>query len=446
MAKSKKHPKSDHRKGNSGTQEKKKNWKKVNIKDVEDALEDERITKKLAKKMEDGGITTEELFTIDTSGDLGKKKSYRTRKAEARDKMMSWKTPRVGRSANEIAKIERAAAGATTSSSTKRKLKAEAADEHDPFDVWAGDALKVAPKGQKYLQTASGHLEKRAIKVPKTLGKRISDAPAIVVPHEGASINPSQDVYSELAYSITAQEMEKQFQEQALDRKLKPVTHTLRDLADPKELEGLDEAGKLALFRKLTLGAKAAEIADDEDQEGGDDSVTVNANGVLQKRKTQAERNKDKRRKLREQQQLKEAQQKKLGKSVGAIGTLLKDMKAKADDSTTKTAFVKEAKARDKELEKKGIIKKMKIGRIYYEDKTADIGRVDDGKRGLRAMPLQSLAIGDRMSSVYRRGMLQQPPASSKLQMHRLKKFTRAKLVRRKFVSPLLKGEGSLLV
>lgn len=175
-------------------------------------------------------------------------------------------------------------------------------------------------------------------------------------------------------------------------------------------------------------------------------SVTVDKNGVLQKRKTQAERNKEKRRKLREQEQLKEAKEKKLGKSVGAVGAMLKDMKAKAAESEEKQKFKKEAKARDKELEKKGMIKKMKIGRIYYEEKGADIGGADDGKKGLRAAPLQSLAIQDRIGSVFRRGMLQQPPPSSKLQMHRVKKQTRAKLVRRKFVSPLLKGEGNLLV
>merc|ERR1711904_717958 len=171
-----------------------------------------------------------------------------------------------------------------------------------------------------------------------TIGKRISQAPAIVTPAEGQSINPSSEAYSELALAITAQELEKQFQEQALDRKLKPVTHTLRELADPKELEGLDEKGKLALFRKLTLGAEKAEIKDDENEDG-DASVIVGKNGVLQKRKTQAERNKDKRRKLREQQQKKEAEQKKLGKSVGAIGSILKEMKSKVEESKVKTAF-----------------------------------------------------------------------------------------------------------
>lgn len=435
-----------HRMGNSGTQQRKKKWKKVNVEDVEEAMEDDRITRKLAKKMEMGGVVSEELFTIDTAGDLGKEKpSSSSKKAAAKEKIASWKTPRVGRSANEIAKIERAAAGTSMRESTKRKLQAEAANENVAFDVWGADASSVAPKTKRYLHTANGHLEKRAVKVPKTLGKRISDAPAVVAPHEGQSLNPTTGAYSDLAWSITDKEMEKQFQEQALDRKLKPVTHTLKELADPKELKGLDEKGKLALFRKLTLGAEHAEI-NDEHEENADGKVTVGKNGVLQKRKTQAERNKDKRRRLREQQEKKEAQEKKLGKSVGAIGTMLKDMKAKTEESKVKKASNKEAKAKEKELEKKGIVKKMKIGRIYYEETGADIGGAEDGSKGLRAAPLQSLAIQDRMNSVFRRGMLQQPPASTKLQMHRIKKHTRAKLVRRKFVSPLLKGEGNLLI
>lgn len=434
-----------HRLGNSGKQEKKKKWKKVNIEDVEEALEDERITRKLAKKMDmDGSL---ELFTVDTAGDLGKQpKSGVAKKTAAQEKIRAWKTPRVGRSANEIAKIERTAAGTQMRESTKRKLKAEADNGNNPFDIWAVDASSIAPKAKRHLQGADGHLEKRAVKVPKTIGKRISQAPAIVTPAEGQSINPSSEAYSELAFAITAQELEKQFQEQALDRKLKPVTHTLRELADPKELEGLDEKGKLALFRKLTLGAEKAEIKDDENEKDGKASVVVGKNGVLQKRKTQAERNKEKRRKLQEQKQKQEAEQKKLGKSVGAIGTILKEMKSKVEEGKAKTALKKEAKAREKELEKKGIIKKMKIGRIYYEEAGPDIGGAEDGKRGLRAAPLQSLACQDRMNSIYRQGKLQQPPANSKLQMHRIKKHTRAKLVRRKFVSPLLKGEGNLLV
>lgn len=434
-----------HRMGNSGVQERKKKWKKVNIEDVEEALEDERITKRLAKKMGDG---TEELFTIDTTGDLGKKpKTYGSRKAAAQSKILSWKRERVGTSANEIAKIERADAGTSMRESTKRKLKAETLNENSPFDIWAVDAKAVAPKAKMHLPASSGMLEKRPVKVPKTLGKKISDAPAIVVPHEGQSINPSAENYDDLAFKITADEMEKQFQEQALDRKLKPVTHTLRELADPKDLEGLDEKGKLELFRRLTLGADSHEIQDNDAEQGEEGSITIGKNGVLQKRKTQAERNKDKRRKLREQQQLKEQKEKKLSKSVGAIGSMLKEMKTKSEDSKTKAAFNKEAKARDKELEKKGIIKKMKIGRIYYEEKSADIPEsADAGKKGLRAVSLRGQAIEDRISSVFRRGMLQQPPASSKLQMHRIKKHTRAKLVKRKFISPLLKGENNLLI
>merc|ERR1719321_663283 len=125
---------------------------------------------------------------------------------------------------------------------------------------------------------------------------------------------------------------------------------------------------------------------------------------------------------------------------------MLKEMKGKAEESKKKSSFKKEAKAREKALEKKGIIKKMKIGRIYYEENSADIGGAEDGKKGLRAAPLQSLAVQDRINSVFRRGMLQQPPASSKLQMHRIKKHTRAKLVKKKFISPLLKGENNLLI
>lgn len=438
-----------HRMGNKGKQEKKKNWKKVDIADVEEALEDERLTKRLARQMDKGKAgQLEELFTIDTTGDLGKTpKTRSSTKAAAQAKIMSWKRERIGTSANELAKMERAKAGESMRESTKRKLKAQADSESSPFDVWGVDANSLAPNSKLHLPAASGMLEKRAVKVPKTLGKKMTDAPAVVLPHEGQSMNPATEVYSELAFKVAADEMEKQFQEQALDRKLKPITHTLRELADPKELEGLDEQGKLKLFRKLTLGAEAAQVEDEDAQEGQEGSISVGKNGVLQKRKTQADRNKDKRRKLREQQQLKEQQQKKLYKSVGAVGAMLKEMKAKAEDSKTKAAFIKEEKAKVKELEKKGIIKKMKIGRIYYEEAGAEIAAsADDGKRGLRAMPLRSQTIHDRVSSVFRRGMLQQPPASSKLQMHRIKKHTRAKLVRRKFVSPLLKGEHNLLV
>jgi nucleolar protein 53 len=442
MAKSKR-----HRLGNSGKVETKKKWKKVDVQDVEEAMEDDRITRKLAKKMDMGGVVSEELFTIDTAGDLGKEKpTGASKKSAAQKKIASWKIPRVGRSANEIAKIERAEAGTQMRESTQRKLKAQIDNANSPFDVWAADSSAVAPKTKRHLPSANGHLEKRPVKVPKTMGKRISDAPAIVAAHEGQSINPAPEAFSNLEEKIVAQELEKQFQEQALDRKLKPVTHTLRELADPKELEGLDEQGKLALFRKLTLGEEKAEIKDDENDQAADGSVSVGKNGVLQKRKTQAERNKEKRRKLREQQQKKEAQEKKLGKSVGAIGSMLKDMKSKAEKTKSKAALKEETKSKEKELEKKGIIKKMKIGRIYYEEKGADIGGVEDGKKGLRAAPLQTLAIQDRMNSVFRRGMLQQPPAATKLQMHRIKKHTRARVVRRKFISPLLKGENNLLI
>eukprot|EP00929_Paragymnodinium_shiwhaense_P045284 TRINITY_DN23150_c0_g1_i1.p1 TRINITY_DN23150_c0_g1~~TRINITY_DN23150_c0_g1_i1.p1 ORF type:complete len:426 (+),score=166.41 TRINITY_DN23150_c0_g1_i1:124-1401(+) len=406
-------------------QPKKKTWRKADIADVEEAVEDERLVSKLKKPAKaqggkaEGGEDEEELgdefFTVDTKGST-ETLSRQARREIARAKLFPAKGPKLGLSAAEEAKVERAA----NWSKERRKAK-EAA-----FDLWNAPTAPV--KVSKDFPAIRSAKEKPH-STPRTVGEKVGRAPAVLPAHEGQSMNPEHKAYEDLACTAAARELEREREAADLDRKIMPMTHELRDHIDAEELAKMDDETKLKKFRELTVGSALV----DED---GDDTVYKAGKGRV---KSQAQKNKTRRQKVVDVRESQEKAQKKLEKSVGEVGAILKQMKEE-DRLRAEQKKYKEALRREKRSleETEGVVsKRRRLGRTSFQEDALLVPDAEAAKKGMRSMPLQGGVIQDRLSSIMRRGLIPATPQASMSEKVRKEKKAGRLKRSRKFASPL---------
>lgn len=394
---------------------------------MEDALEDERLVAKLKKKPNTDDDDVDELFTVDTAGSFdGISKS--SRRELARAKIFPAKGPNIGMSASEELKISRAEGQLEAS---KRPVPPKAADV---FDLWSAPApARKVNESAPRLRTA----KQDVVKTPKTMHQKVGLAPAVLPAHEGQSMNPKREAYEELAFMAAAVELEKEHEAEDLHRKLRPMTAALRDAVGDDRLKDMDEEEKMQLYKSLVAEGK---IAAKEGGEGIEGAPSKKANKW--KQKSQALRNKQKKRRDVDAQEEQEKDQRRMEKSVGDVGSMLKTMKEDSDLHKSRRQYKESMRAKRKELEATaGVVpKKRKIGGGKFVEDASILPDVEASSKGsLRAMPLRTSAIRDRLSSVVRRGLLPPPSEATKETAHWHKKKNNKLKRSRKFISPLLK-------
>jgi len=413
-----------------------KAWRNADIGDVEEALEDDRLVEKMKSKGEKGPknkhlTKTDEfdadgLFTVDVKGS-SEGISAATKRELARAKCFPEKAPKIGMSASETAKVDRKEAGIADRGRPK-------ATAPDVFDLWGAPPAKSAPS-RAFPRVKPTHAVPH--KKPRTVNERVGLAPAVVLPHEGQSMNPDDKAYEDLACEAAAAHIAMEREAEEIDRKLRPITHELRDLVGAAKLEGMDPNDQLKLWSELT-GKKAA--IDGDDEEG---TAAMRRKGKM---KSQSARNKTKKLKGLSALELQERQNRNLEKSVGDVGSILKDMKRESRLQKKRREYRDSLVQKSNELEKSAgvVLKKRKLGRVRFREGAVPVpDSATAGAKGLRAMPLQSAmsnAVQDRMQSIARRGLIPTPfdprftERSAKTQ-----KNLKAQGKIRKFMSPLLR-------
>lgn len=238
-----------------GSKKTKKGWRKCDIQDVEDFLEDKRLEERLGVAFKDR--KDEDLFTIDTAPNPEYFEKYEDYIKARRNKILSQppkcykslendskvadpliKRNRV-RSAEErknllvrLKEADREAKGILKAREISRLqdrqrtvLKKKQAPKHGEFttDLWAGDkSLPGEMNSEWVLQAAKLHnvahskLKNDVIKYSKRI--KPSKYPAIEAPHSGVSYNPSFAAYSELVGAVASKEMELIKKEEHLNR------------------------------------------------------------------------------------------------------------------------------------------------------------------------------------------------------------------------------------
>merc|ERR1719188_1623706 len=84
-----------------------------------------------------------------------------------------------------------------------------------------------------------------ASRVPKTLHQKVGVAPAVLPAHEGQSVNPDGEAYEDLACMAAAKELEREQEDENLDRKLHPMNHALRQAFGADEVKAMDDETKI---------------------------------------------------------------------------------------------------------------------------------------------------------------------------------------------------------
>merc|ERR1712217_725983 len=133
--------------------------------------------------------------------------------------------------------------------------------------------------------------------------------------------------------------------------------------------------------------------------------------------------------------------QKRLDKSVGTIGTVLKEMKEEETHRQTRRAYKKELRAKRKELEEKTgeVPRNRRLGKDKFSEDAIVVPDAVAAKNGLRAMPLKGCAVKERLSSIVRRGMLDARPEATHGEVDRRKRKNNKLKLSRKYMSPLLR-------
>lgn len=426
---------------------KKRKWRKNNLEDVEEALEDERLVNKIAKKTRLGKTSVADevgdaLFTEDTKGS-GDGLNVRTRRELARAKIFPPKAPKLDMSATEELKVARAESQlqAARAGSAKGPKK----QEPDVFDLWGSPATKPPSAAQQAFPGIRMQALTKPSKAPQTLHQKVGIAPAVLPAHEGQSMNPEASAFEDVACMAAAKQLEKEHELEAQDRKMHPVSHQLRDVAGNEAFRNMDEESRMALFKKLSYQRAGGAVDEDPGPEDGDGTVAVIRRMSALKKKSQAVRNSKKKQKHLDGLQKQRQERTALEKSVGQVGSLLKELKEVDELHGKRRKYKQELRAKRAAEEKEGVSvpkKGHRLGRNAFQEEEVlvpDSGAVGASK-GLRAMPLQSCAVRERLSSIMRRGLLP-PPAdhAAKGEAGRVKRRNARVKNGRRFVSPLLR-------
>jgi len=412
-------------------------WRKADIGDVEDALEDERLVRKMksesdgvvGKKRKNSAIEAEDLFTIDTKGSFdGISNSSRRELAKA--KLFPKKGPNVGMSSSEIVKISRAENKVEVASRPKAKPAPEV------YDLWAAPASSAKSNGS----TEFARLRRAVrpeVQMPSTLHQKVGLAPAVLPAHEGQSMNPQRAAYEDLTYMAAAVEIEKEHDAEEVERKMRPMTSALREAVGAARLKEMDEEEKFALYRSLMQSQATKDAANDEGETAPGGRKTK---AWKQKAKALKNRNSKSKRDLGAKEEQARSQQL-LAKSVGEVGSMLKDMKEKDELHKSRREYKESMRRKRKELEAtEGVVPKhRKLGSGRFAEEAQLLPDCAAAAKGLRAMPLKTSAVKERLSSIMRRGLLPAANESSKEQRNRHKKRSNRQNNKRKFISPLLK-------
>lgn len=416
-------------------QPKKRAWRKADISDVEEAIEDERLVAKLKKQADQGqrksSNETEELFTIDTSGSFDGV-SAKSRRELARAKLFPPKGPNIGMTASEEGKIARAEQRLDVRRTNKK------ADE--TFDLWAAPtAAEVTKKALEDEQVGGFNIRRNPkhvpLSIPKTLHQKVSAAPAVIPAHEGQSVNPESEAFEDLACMAAARQLEHEREVELFEQRLQPITAALRSHG-VEGLDQMDDETKLKTYRSLILDSDA------QQREGESDEVFQRRLAKM-KLKSQAQRNKQRKQRVLNTKQARLKAQQKLDKSVGEVGAILKDIKQKEEEREERKKYREALRAKQKELEmtEGKVPSTRRLGKIKFSEQDIAVPTAEALGSGLRGMPLKASAVKDRLSSILRRGLLPALPDANQ----RHENFHRKKIkVRRKFKSPLLREKALL--
>ncbi|PWW76512.1 P60-like protein [Tuber magnatum] len=387
----------------------KKAWRKnVDITDVSAGLES------LRKEIIQGGVVKEksdnQLFTLDTTGDAAIAKSL-TRKLKS-DEILSSRsalpavegrkrvhsttasTPRgtgilpiKKRRSNGVSykDLERLRSIATNPSSHHSPLDKDAPELKIDYDPWttptAGSEVKLAEKyrakGLTFLEAPAVVKEPKTLKQPPvSLTRTGKPVPAVRLPEAGISYNPEFEKWD----MLLRMEGEKAVEE------------------EKKRLEEVKERERI----KALAAIPEPEPTSGSESDSSSDGETLVIERKQPKRKTQAQRNKQLRRKAQELSMLRA----KLAKKQAAELSLIRKYAKDAERQTSALALTKGKELEDDEKNPK-LMRKRRFGKVGMGKAPLEVQLPEELADSLRTLKPEGNLLRDRFRSLRERGVVE---------------------------------------
>ncbi|CDH50482.1 hypothetical protein RO3G_11085 [Lichtheimia corymbifera JMRC:FSU:9682] len=370
----------------------KKAWRKnIDMEPVEEGLESYRGEERVRGKVSDG----DDLFTIDTTGDAAVRRQVAKDRPLRVDEILNQRsavpgvTNRVRKPAQEktiskytkqqIDKIAKRKSQQDASPLPKKKSKHSTAPS---YDMWGDEPAAEPVEENSYLDV----VKERKVNAPVTLKRKPTAAvhqPAVAVPHAGASYNPTMEDHQALLRQ--AHEME-----------------------EKKEAESLKLKEKLSYRKELDdIAHELEQSLEDEDEESAPESDHDEADAVQQsnnkeaKRKTRAQRNKEKRVRLEQIMNKKKQHEKEIRKQIDHLNHIEEEVKQHQEK--LKAMAEKRQEIREY-IEKEGV---KRLGKHYVKERAIDVQLQDELSESLRQLKPEGSLLHDRQHSLQKRNIIE---------------------------------------
>ncbi|XP_075158869.1 ribosome biogenesis protein NOP53 [Haematobia irritans] len=429
-------------------------WRKTDINDVEEFLEEQRQEERIGSFEEK---TDQELFKIDVTPTETKRKALtekQKRKLNAKKSLRSLqslentskvqdpivkrnivKQKKAGRNIEEEvinptkprhiqANQDRAKTYAKVEEKIK-KLSTKIPDTNK--DIWAEEDFRDKVPGLKdekgwiSKELATYHAQNLGLpvfKVHDSIRHKTTKAKKFEPPHPGISYNPSLEDHQKLIADIVDKE-EKIIKE---EKHLKRVTTKMFSKVTPEERDRQH-------LKEMSAGMDDEDnenANDDDDDENMNDSGQNNENPyttpnppVENKKKSKTARNKE----LRQKELQKKLEAKKALKKQVADLNRIKSIKSEV---LVEEEELKELMKRRKKTEFKKKFEPKRLGRLKYKEPDQDVTMPEELSGNVRNIKTQSSLLVDRFKNFQKRNILPVSVATGKQKAPKIKRFPRS--------------------
>lgn len=414
-------------------------WRKhVDITDVEDYLDDQRLDQILGPVSQK---TNEELFKIDTTPNEVKLTTRQRRKLRILEpaKCYSALNPQsqvpdpVGKRSSvrlkeqrqekmiisDVIKAKKQQKFVTKQRNIEKNIKVNKAKLDAEYDVWTTDLSLVGNNdvdidvrndswvsgdAERHLMHGPG---KRSKIVPKTVGKKPLGVSSIEIPHPGMSYNPSYKDHQDLLRKISENEKIVIKAEQHINRVTKQMFRKISP--DEKYNDWVAEMSQGIPTLDPSVEAQISETIDDS-------PVSFNP-AVVNKKKTLKQRRKHKLEQKKQHEKTLEKREKRKVTSIHRLKFLETHMK-KLDAKSE----VKQGKKVKKLEAGKTAVKR--LGRTKFEEPGLEFNLAKDIAGNLRNVKKEGNLLADRWTSLQKRNLIE----VTQIRMNktaRVKRFTK---------------------
>ncbi|XP_064622394.1 ribosome biogenesis protein NOP53-like [Lineus longissimus] len=406
---------------------KKKTWRKTDISEVEEYLEDKRLQERT------GGLVAEKpdeaLFFIDketVKDEVPTKRSRREPRTlrcfanlepnpriKAASKSVNIRTAHTYEKKKSIRVKEREAKGIVTITAKKakeQKKKATAAsikkmlDKRQPltadYDLWGTGEKAKAPADDEYHKRIT---KKLPIKKPAHTYKKPSGLPAIEMAHPGASYNPAYEDHVELLQMAHEIEVKK-------DREEKRITRSL----DEKFPSKAEAPTHQTWVQEMSAGLY--EEASDNEDVGDVDKLSVNPPVRRENKKTVTQRNKEKKARELEEKRKKDKESRIKDTEIFRLRSFKKAVTEREKDLAEKARRKAELKEKNKDNTKV-------LGKMKFEAPDVEIKLGDELRGSLRLLKPEGHLMEDRFKSFQKRNIIEPRLRAKYKKTYKDKKF-----------------------